>query len=571
MYKLLFLFLFSVLISCQLVKKDFPITEFQKKTNQFFEKIWSLDPLEASQVGNHKYSEKSSVKDTNYYEAYARLLSQSRSDFLKIERSKLSQDEIVDLDLLLNYIESSLWHIKTFKSHEWRPDYYNYGSHISTTLEASNLNENEKLKSLKSRLQKIDEYYLNAKKNIFKPTKEHTELAISQNKSLVLYIDSLKIKFKDEELLVSLDKAKDIVKSYVNFLVEVKNNPQKVGGFRSFRIGKKLYEQKFKFDINSDRTPLELYSIALKNKSEAINKMYEISQNLWEKYFSNEKKPKQKTDLIKKIISKVSLAHGKPEEFVEDVKKQVPHLVAYVNKKNLIYLDPSKPLKIRETPVYERGFAGASVDAPGFFDAGRETFYNVTPLGDMSPDEQESYLREYNKFTMQILNIHEAIPGHYTQLIYSNKNPSLVKKILGNGSMVEGWAVYSERMMIESGYAEGIPELELMYYKWFLRAVCNTIIDYSIHNLNWSKEKTVNFLIQEAFQEKAEADKKWKRATYSQVQLATYFAGFVDIYELRDKYKLKLGPEYNIKKFNEHFLSYGSASVKSIKSLMNLN
>jgi uncharacterized protein (DUF885 family) len=180
----------------------------------------------------------------------------------------------------------------------------------------------------------------------------------------------------------------------------------------------------------------------------------------------------------------------------------------------------------------------------------------------------ESYLREYNHYILQILNIHEAIPGHYAQLVYSNQSPSLIKSLFGNGAMVEGWAVYAERMMLENGYGNNEPEMWLMYYKWHLRTVCNTLIDYSIQVLDKKKEEVVTLLVEEAFQQKQEAENKWKRASLSQVQLTSYFTGYTEIYELREELKSKQSNPFNLKEFHEKFLSYGSAPVKYIRQLM---
>jgi len=189
----------------------------------------------------------------------------------------------------------------------------------------------------------------------------------------------------------------------------------------------------------------------------------------------------------------------------------------------------------------------------------------------MSRAQQASYLKEYNDYTLQILNIHEAVPGHYVQLVYSNKSPSLIKSIIGNGTMIEGWAVYTERMMLEEGYGDNSPELWLMYYKWFLRVVTNTILDYEIHNKNLSKAEGMKMMTELAFQESAEAEGKWNRATVSQVQLCSYFAGFNEIYTLREtikKNKIDKKETFNLKEFHETFLSFGSAPVKEIKKLM---
>jgi uncharacterized protein (DUF885 family) len=107
-----------------------------------------------------------------------------------------------------------------------------------------------------------------------------------------------------------------------------------------------------------------------------------------------------------------------------------------------------------------------------------------------------------------------------------------------------------------------------MYYKWNLRSTCNTILDYGVHVKNLSKEAAINLLINEAFQQKAEAEGKWRRVSISQVQLCCYYTGFSEIYDFREEYKSLLGNKFKLKDFHEKFLSYGSAPVKYIRELM---
>jgi len=246
----------------------------------------------------------------------------------------------------------------------------------------------------------------------------------------------------------------------------------------------------------------------------------------------------------------------------------MPLLEQFIIENDLLDMDSSRPLVVRETPEYQRGFAGASVDAPGPYDATANTYYNVTPLDHYTAEQAESYLREYNHWILQILNIHEAMPGHYTQLIHANKSPSKIKSIFGNGAMIEGWAVYSEKMMLESGYGAQEPEMWLMYSKWNLRVVVNTILDYSIQVKGMTKEDGLNMLLKEAFQEQTEAEGKWRRATLSQVQLTSYFNGFSEIYAFREELKQKMGNQFKLKEFHNKFLSYGSAPVPVIRKLM---
>ncbi len=274
-----------------------------------------------------------------------------------------------------------------------------------------------------------------------------------------------------------------------------------------------------------------------------------------------------KLDVIKQVIDEISFKHTTPEKFQSEIEKQIPELTAYVKAKDLLYIDPSKPLVVRKEPAYMAGVAGASISAPGPYDKNANTYYNVGSMAGWTAENSESYLREYNDYILQILNIQEAIPGHYTQLVYSNQSPSIIKSILGNGAMVEGWAVYAELMMLESGYKNS-DEMWLMYYKWNLRTTCNTILDYSVHTKNMSKEAAIDLLAKEAFQQQAEADGKWKRVTLSQVQLCCYFTGYTEIYNLREELKKQQGDQFKLKEFHEKFLSFGSAPVKYIKELM---
>jgi uncharacterized protein (DUF885 family) len=356
-------------------------------------------------------------------------------------------------------------------------------------------------------------------------------------------------------------------KDFVAFLKAFKNEQP-----RSFRLGKDLYAKKFNFEINSMYSADEIYNIALKRKDELHIEMAELSKKLWPKYFANKPMPKDDAVVTRAMIDKLSEIHVKPEYFQTEIEKQIPSLVEYIKKKDLIFIDPSKPLVVRKEPAYMQGVAGASISAPGPYDKNGNTYYNVGSMASYSKEAAESYLREYNEYILQILNIHEAIPGHYTQLVYSNNSPSIIKSILGNGTMIEGWAVYGERMMLESGYPnlEGISsdEMWLMYYKWHLRSVCNTILDHSVQCLNMSKEDALKLLIDEAFQQKTEAENKWRRASLTNVQLCCYFTGFTEIYNLREEMKKQQVDKFNLKKWHEQFLSYGSAPVKYIKELM---
>jgi uncharacterized protein (DUF885 family) len=293
-----------------------------------------------------------------------------------------------------------------------------------------------------------------------------------------------------------------------------------------------------------------------------------LSDELWSKTMGDAVKPDDRFRKIGMVIDKLSNNHVSRENFFPEIRREIPLLQDWVIKHNLLTLDPNKPLVVRETPLYQRGVAGASIDAPGPYRPQDRTYYNVTPLDGETAEQAESSLREYNHWMLQILNIHEAIPGHYAQLAYANKSPSLVKSLFGNGAMVEGWAVYGERMMLESGYGDNEPEMWLMYSKWNLRSVTNTILDYAVHVLGMTEAQAMDLLVRQAFQTQSEAAEKWRRVQLSSVQLTSYFSGYSEIMALREQRKQALGSKFVLKDFHDQFLSYGNAPVRVIKELM---
>ena len=576
MKKLLFIFVVTSLFACKQINRSNALEQNQNfdqyKTN-FINNLWDLYPNWASSIGFHKSDSILTIPDEtqrNKEIAFAK----SQLDSLHLfNLDSLNNQNKTDYYLIENQLKSSIWNIEKFKSYQWNPSQYNVSEGFAEIINNSYGDINEKLLAVKARLKMVPTYYEVAKKNIVNPTLEHTALAIDQNTGGLSVFQSDLVQALAKSSLSTAEKAEinrlsqdaiSAIQSYCLFLKDLKNEQPK-----SFRIGKELYEEKFAFDIQSNYTAEGIYQKALAHKKDLHQKMYALTLQLWPKYFANEKCPTDSLVAIRKMIDRLSIEHVQPAAFQAEIEKQIPTLIQFIKEKNLIYIDPSKPLVVRKEPAYMAGVAGASISSPGPYDKNGNTYYNVGSLAGWDSETAESYLREYNKYILQILNIHEAIPGHYTQLVYANQSPSLIKSILGNGAMIEGWAVYTEKMMLENGYGNNDPAMWLMYYKWNLRSTCNTIIDYSIQVKNMQKDAVINLLTKEAFQQQAEAEGKWKRATLTQVQLCSYFTGFTEIVDLRTKIQEKEKEQFDLKKFHETFLSFGSAPVKYISELMN--
>ncbi|GIU52763.1 DUF885 domain-containing protein [Shewanella sp. KT0246] len=548
---------------------------FADFSDGFINDLWQWSPTWALYSGKHVNDGYLEVPNEAARAKTLAFVNTQQAKLSAFDKSTLSTNDLIDYELISNLLASIKWQQERFKAWQWNPSQYNVAGGFAQIINEDFAPLDERLKSVVARLENVPAYYQAAQANINNPTIEHTQLAIMQNQGAFSVLsDDLAQKVADSGLTQAdkdlftkrFELAKVAVTEHIEWLTQLEVKLEKEGA-RSFRIGEELYEEKFALDIQAGMSGKALFEKATADKHRVQAEMAKITNDIWSKYIDTPK-PQDDNVAIKQLIDVLSVKHVKREDFVDEVRAQIPELVKFVNEKQLMTLDPSKPLVVRETPEYMRGFAGASISAPGPYEKDANTYYNVTPLDGMSDESAESYLREYNHWILQVLNIHEAIPGHYTQLVYSNESPSLVKSLFGNGAMVEGWAVYTERMMLEEGYGDFEPEMWLMYYKWNLRVIANTILDYSIQVNGMTEEQAIDLMTNEAFQQQAEAEGKWRRATLSQVQLTSYYSGYREIYDLREELKLAQKDDFDLKEFHEKFLSYGSAPVKYIKQLM---
>lgn len=531
----------------------------------FIEQLWQVDTEAAVAVGRFDFAARLTLPSAEQRERRRRLLKSWLPRFEAVAPSTLTPLQRMDREILLAQIRSDLWQLDELREWAWNPAAHNPASALDKILHTDWAPVHERVNALQQRAKQLPAYYQAARQSLADVTREHTELALQQLPgvlSVLEEVESAAQQVGQGAITQPIwNAARAAVSGYEAHLKRLLPTAR-----RSFRLGGALYEAKFRHDIQSTRSARETYELALQRREEVLASMAREASVLWPQLFASEPPPADRFARIGRVIDQLSTRHVARERFVDEIRAQIPQLEAWVREKDLLTLDPSKPLVVRETPEYGRGVAGAGIEAPGPYRPQDATYYNVTPLDDaLSPEQAESQLREYNQWILQILNIHEAIPGHYTQLIYANRAPSRVKALFGNGAMVEGWAVYAERMMIESGYGDS-PEMRLMYGKWHLRSFTNTVLDYRVHVLGMKEAEALDLLQRQAFQTAQEAREKWRRVQLTAVQLTSYFSGYSEIMALREQ--LQARPGFALKAFHEQFLSYGSAPVRLIAAEM---
>jgi hypothetical protein len=273
--------------------------------------------------------------------------------------------------------------------------------------------------------------------------------------------------------------------------------------------------------------------------------------------------------MVARVIDAVNRDHGSAESLVGDARETVAGLRDFIRAADILRLPEPDRCRILEMPEFRRGNSLAYLEGALPLDPQGASSYCISPPPAAWDDARKrSFLEEYNRRMLRILTIHEAYPGHYVQLEWSNRTPSLVRRVIQSGTFIEGWAVYTEQMMLDQGYGDGDLALRLMQLKFYLRAVANALLDHGMHCEGWSDEKALAFLMDEAFQSEGEARLKIVRAKQSSVQLSTYFAGRTAHHRLRQEIQRELGDRFDLGRYHEAVLVHGSVPPKYLPALV---
>jgi uncharacterized protein (DUF885 family) len=545
--------------------------------NEFLDAYWKQHPSYSIFVGYGKYYDRLVIPDSASFTSNIAFSKQWIDSLNNLEFKRLSDNNKISFNIIKHQLESDIWYLSVFKQQEWDASLYNIAGECDYIINQPFAPLDERLKILTKHLQFADEYYKAALHTLHNPTKEHIQLSILQNQGgLAVFGTSLTdsihashlTNVEKEALQQNVTNTIKAINGYVEALKAIVSNKNYV--FRNFRIGKKLFAEKFKYDLATDFTPEQVYKKAKTDQQLYHKKMYEIANSLWSKYYPTQNKPTDSLQLVQLILDKIQLQHARPEYFFDSLTSHVYRLKKFIVEKNLFDFDTTTAsIKVRIMPPYARGFTVASAEFTPPYQKQGTTYYNIDDLTLYPREKAESVLKEYNNYASQLLSIHEAVPGHCLQGIYNNKkSPDVLRSVFQNGAMIEGWAVYTEGMMLENGWGNHSPEMELIHGKLKLRELANVIIDYDIQCLNAPKDAIIHLLVKECFQTDAQAEEKYHRATVSQVQLCSYYTGATAIQSLREDYKKKLGDRYSLKDFHEKFLSFGSSPVKYIRERM---
>jgi uncharacterized protein (DUF885 family) len=543
----------------------------------YLDERFQQQPMDATRLGDHRFDHLLDDVSPAARAARAARDRRTRDDLpRKVDYKKLSRPAQIDYEIFAHDLEYSLWQYANERRFETDPRVYNDYITDSTylLLVQSTVPKPQAVKSCVARMAFIPRIVAAAKQGLTNPARVMVETAIRQNRGAISFYESGIFDVAGEtaqlsDLKPAAAKVVEALKEYQQFLEQ--NVLPRAGD--NWRIGREKFTKKLELELNSGLTADEVRAEAEREAERVERDMYVIARQLWASAFPRRPLPPEDADgrraTITAVLAHFNRQHGKAEDLVRDAKVTVDQIKAFISANDILRLPDPDLCRVIEMPEFQRGNSVAFLNQAPALDPQAASVYAISPPPrDWDARKVDSYLQEYNRYMLHILTIHEAYPGHYVQLAYSNRNPSLIRKVLSSGAFVEGWAVYTEQMMLDQGYGQGDLVLRLNQLKWYLRSVANAVLDYRMHCTSMTDDEAMDFLTKRAFQSEGEARLKVIRAKQSSCQLSTYFVGRTAFHRLRQQLEREQGDKFDLGRFHEAALDQGSPPVKYLPELV---
>ncbi len=563
--------LFLFLTACSLLQSE--NKRFESLAGDYIERLLETHPEWATVLGDHRFDSLLNDYSLAGVEADKKLCSDTLKALNAIDPAKLGAANRIDYRILKTNLESQIYSLDTMREYEWNPLNYIVGSAIYSLTGREFAPLKQRLVSVEGRLKGIPAVLSAARANLKNPPKVNTETAIKQNAGTIALVK--------EELNTFLDQVPELKSEFAPVQSQAAAALEEFGRWlqqdllpRSngdFRIGDEKFRRKLYYSLESDLSKEQILQSATADLKRTQEDIYNTALPLFRKHFPERADQSRLADrrfVVKSVLDKLAEQRPSNDSIVDLAKKYLQGITEFVRIDSLVTL-PDEPVKVVVMPEFMRGVAVAYCDSPGALEMNAQTLFEISPTPkDWPSTRSESFYREYNDYMLQDLVIHEAMPGHYLQLMHANrfKAPTLVRAVFSSGTFIEGWATYAEQLMVEAGY--GGPEVKMQQLKMRLRLIINAIIDQKIHTAGMTEKEAMDMMLNEGFQEEGEAAGKWQRAILTSTQLSTYYVGNMEINGLRKAYENSHPGRVDMKAMHDLILSFGSPAPRYVREAM---
>src|SRR6202142_3202621 len=540
-----------------------PSADFNTLVDNYFDFYFQNNPAEATQDGFHQYDAKledfSAAGRTQEISGLKNYLAQ----FEKLDRSVLPPHTAADLDWMISSIHAQLLELENVQSWRKDPDSYTSGvtESIFALMKRNFAPPEDRLRSVIARERQFPKAFEAARRNLQNPPRIYVQIALEQLPDEADFfrkdVPAAFSAVTDAKLLAEFKASNQTViqsfGSYQKFLHD-RVLPHANG---DFRLGAETYRKKLLYDEMVDIPLDRLLEIGFADLHRNQQHMKEVAAQI------------APNRTMAQVLADLQNHPPAPDQLLQAFRDTLGGLRQFIEEKKTITIPPGMLPILEETPPFMRATTEASIDTPGPYETtDNKALFNVTTPDPKWPAAQtEAWMKSFNNSMIPGTAIHEVFPGHFVQFLWINQSPSKVRKLTSCGSNAEGWAHYTEQMMLDQGYGNGDPVLRMGQLEDALLRNARFIVGIKMHTQGMTLAEAEEFFVKEGYQTPAVAKVETKRGTSDPTYLV-YTLGKLEILKLREDYHKMKGADFSLMEFHNRLMQQGGVPLKIIRKAM---
>jgi uncharacterized protein (DUF885 family) len=546
---------------------SYQTARFNQIAEMYLKGYYNFNPTEATAAGLHEYDSQLESRSREMVAREVRRLRDTLNLLQRINAGALSEEARYDYLVLLSHARGQLLELQDIRMWQRDPNVYNRmaSAGIDNILKRNYAPIEQRLNSVLAREREIARLLGEARANLETPPRIYTEIAIAQVRGSIDYFSRVvpqMIERAGGGRMSAARKAefetvnRNVLSALSSFDEWLERDllPRSTG---NFAIGAENYRRKLLYDEMVETPIAQLINEGERELRRTQEEMRVLAEEI------------APGKGVRAALRALGREHPTADGLVGDTRAELDRIRAFVRTQNILTPPTRENLTVAETPEYARSTSFASMDSPGAFErVATEAYFYVTPP-DQQLDERkkEEHLSFYNRYSLPIISIHEVYPGHYYQYLALKRQPSHIRTALASASFVEGWAHYSEQMMLDEGFGGNNPKLRLAQLSAALLRLCRYLVGLRLHTEGMTYEQGVEFFMNEGYLERVNAERETRRGTEDPTYLV-YTLGKMQILKLREEYHGRMGASFNLGQFHDRLLSYGMPPVKIIRMAM---
>ena len=542
--------------------------DFHRLAGAVLDELLERHPESATVLGDHRFDDRLDDQSPEAQADEVAWAGRRLADLDAADHTALSAADRVDADILRNALHARRYELEQLRETEWNPLVANPGTAVYTLLARDFAPLGDRLRSAAGRLTAVPARLAEARAALGAMPKVHVETAIGQfTGTRTLLATELERALGEEPALRGeVEPARDAAVAALDEHIDwLRSRVEHADG--DPRLGAERFSRKLALTLDTATDSDAVLTRAESDLARIEELIAETAAHLDDGDADGR---------VRRVLDRLAAeGHVDDATIVGMCVDAMAQTTEFVRAQDLVTVYDD-PVEIIVMPEIHRGVAVAYCDPPGPLESTPlPTYFAVSPTPeDWSAERVQSFFREYNAHMLHNLTVHEAMPGHVLQLAHNQRYEAAVpvRKALWSGSFVEGWAVYAEELMVESGYRsdEGLTDaLRMQQLKMQLRMTINAVLDARVHAHGMTEDEAMRLMMQRGHQEEGEAAGKWRRALLTSSQLSTYYVGYVEVADLAADLAAAR-PDLTLRDRHDAMLAHGSPATRHLRTMLAL-